>query len=134
MLSRRDLITSGGALTQLRPADAAAQQSQSCPDNGAELNGIRDALREIRHSAASPAVHQVRNRQRVFLKQYERFPDVIDVGIAIWEGMQDWHVENRQEMKISRSPEGRYMMEFMLTRLVLRPDFSDDQVGVAYDQ
>ena len=134
MFSRRDLIAGGAALTRLRPAAAGAAQAQQCADNGAELNGIRDVLREMRHSAASPVVSQVRDRQRAFLKQYQRYPDFIDIGVRIWEALQDWHIENRQEMKISRSPDGHYMMEFLLTQLVLKVEIAEMEVGLAYDR
>jgi len=132
MLSRRDLLASGAAFTQVRRE--AADAAQRCDDNGPELNSIRDALRELRHPAASPHVAQVRERQRAFLKQNQRFPDFIDVGIRVWEGLQDWHVENRQELKISRSADGRYIMEFMLTHLVLRPELPEGDIGLAYDR
>ena len=134
MLSRRDLIASGAALTQVRPAVVeAAQRNGSDIDNRA-LNEIVSALRDLRHRAASPTVTQVRDRQRTFLRQNQRFPEFIEIGIRVWELLQDWHIENGQEMKIARAADGRYTMEFMTTQLVLRPDIADNEVGLAYDR
>ena len=133
MFSRRDLITGGAAFTQLRPAPAAAA-AQQCADNGTELIAIRDAQRELRHPTSWSFASQVRERQRTFLRQNQRYPEFIDIGIRVWEGLQDWHVENRQELKIGRAPEGRYMMEFMLTQLVLRTEIPDGEVSIGYDR
>jgi hypothetical protein len=134
MLSRRDLIASGAAFTQVRPAVAeAAQRSGSDIDNRA-LNDIVTALRDLRHPAASPIVALVRDRQRTFLRQNQRFPEFIEVGIRVWEQLQDWHIENGQELKIARAADGRYTMEFMATQLVLRPDMADNEIGLAYDR
>jgi hypothetical protein len=134
MLSRRDLIASGAALTQFRPATAeAAQRTEPDIDNNA-LRAIAAALRELRHPAESSVVAQVRDRQRAFLRQNQRFPEFIDIGIRVWEALQDWHVENGQQLKIARSADGRYMMEFMTTQLVLRPEISETEVGLAYDR
>jgi hypothetical protein len=134
MFSRRDLIAGGAALTQVRPAVVeAAQRNGSGIDNEA-LNDIVTALRDLRHRAASPIVTQVRDRQRAFLRQNQRFPEFIDIGIRVWEMLQDWHVENGQQMKITRTADGRYTMEFMTTQLVLRPEIADLEVGLAYDR
>jgi len=134
MLSRRDLIASGAAMTQVRPAAVEAAQRNGSDIDNAALQGILDALRDLRHPAASPIVSQVRDRQRAFLRQNQRFPEFIDIGIRIWELLQDWHIENGQEMKIARAADGRYTMEFMTTQLVLRPDIADNEIGLAYDR
>jgi hypothetical protein len=134
MLSRRDLIASGAALTGLQPRAAeAAQRTETDIDNNA-LRQIAATLREIRHPSGSPVVDQIRDRQRAFLRQNQRFPEFIDIGIRVWETLQDWHIDNGQQITISRSAEGRYMMMFMLTQLVLRPDISETEVGLAYDR
>jgi hypothetical protein len=134
MLSRRDLIASGAAFTQARPVvTEAAQRNGSGIDNQA-LNEIITALHDLRPHAATSIITQVRDRQRGFLRQNQRFPEFIDVGIRVWEQLQDWHVENHQEMKIARAADGRYTMEFMTTQLVLRPDIADTEIGLAYDR
>jgi hypothetical protein len=134
MLSRRDLIASGAAFTQARPAVVEAAQRNGSDTDTRALNDIAMALRDLRHPAASPTVTQVRERQRTFLRQNQRFPEFIDIGVRIWELLQDWHIENGQEMKIARAADGRYTMEFMTTQLVLRPDIADNEIGLAYDR
>ena len=134
MFSRRDVITGGAAFTQLRPAPAAAAAQQQGASNGPELNAIRDVLERLRHPPSWSFANQVRERQRTYLRQNQRYPEFIDIGVRVWEGLQDWHVENRQELKIGRAPEGRYMMEFMLTQLVLRTEIPDGEVSIGYDR
>ena len=134
MFSRRDLIAGGAAFTQVRQAPVEAAQRNGSDIDNAALNGILAALRDLRHAAASPIVTQLRDRQRAFLRQNQRFPEFIDIGIRVWEMLQDWHVENGQQMKITRTADGRYTMEFMTTQLVLRPEIADLEVGLAYDR
>lgn len=134
MLSRRDLFAGGGVLTRLRPAPAAAaQRCGNDIDNGA-INDIAAAVRDLRHPAASSIVSQVRDRQRAFLRQNQKFPDFIEVGVRVWEGLEDWHVENHQEMEVRRSAEGRYLMKFRMTELVLKTEMPELEVGLAYDR
>ena len=139
MLSRRDLIASSAFLSQARgtPPLEAAQSNQRgprSPDELQALDEIRDAVRDLRRPIASVVVSQVRERQRSFFRQYQRFPEFIDVGIRVWESLVDWHVEHQQDQKIARSSDGRYHMEFMFTQLVLRYELSDNEVGIAYDR
>ena len=139
MLSRRDLIATGAFLSQARgtPPLEAAQSNQRGPRSSDELQAlveIRDTLRDLRHLSVSGTVNQVRERQRTFFRQYQRFPEFIDIGLRVWELLLDWHVENQRELNLTRSPEGRYHMEFMMTQLVLRYELTDTEVGIAYDR
>ncbi len=131
MLSRRDLIASGAVLTGLHPeAEAAAAQRS---DESSAINAVANAIRGLRQYRGGAQVTAIRDRQRSYLRQNQRYPDYIDVGMVAWENLLDWHIDANQELKISRSPDGRYMMEFMITHLVLRPEIGDLEVGLAYD-
>jgi hypothetical protein len=133
MVSRRDVITSGAVFSLLWPAESAAQRESNAAIV-AELREIRSALR-TREEPAWAVVEQIRERQRGFLRNNQKFPDRIDVGIRIWERVQDWHVLNQREIKIGRGADGRFEMEFMFfTTLVLRTDYPDFEIGVAYDR
>jgi hypothetical protein len=140
MLSRRDLITSGAVFTQVRPDEPSAAQApaaQRAAFTSAELDvfeDIRDAIRVLRNRTGSEDIRQIREAQRAFLKMNHRFPDCIDVGIQVWERLHMWHVENQQEMRLSRTAEGRLQMEFMTTALILRADVSETLIGPPYDR
>ena len=137
MISRRDLILSGGLAARLVPADAQAAQGSS-PSNNRDaevraLNEIRDAVRQVRQITLSPELADIRDKQRSHFKLNQKFPDFIDVGIVIWERLYLWHLANPEELKVSRTAEGRMEMEFMFTRLLLRADLPDTLIGNPYD-
>jgi hypothetical protein len=137
MLSRRDRILSGALASSVRPGEARAAQ-RTPPAAGdptaQDFHEIRDALRDLRHMTVSSEVSQIREKQRAYFKLNQEFPDYIDIGIQVWERLQDWHIENQQALKVSRTGAGRVEMEFMLTTLVLRPDLPDSQIGAPYDR
>jgi len=130
MLSRRELI-GGASLTQLKPEAAAAQREQ---DYTRELRGINDALLSLRNKAATRDVNEIRERQRHFLRLNQRFPQCVDVGIRIWERMQDWHIDNGRVLTIQRAGDGHWQMDFIMSVLVLKLELKDDEIGIAYDR
>jgi hypothetical protein len=64
-------------------------------------------------------VTTLRDRQRQFFRLNQRFPECIDVGIRIWEQMQDWHIRNPRPLNIRRGGDGRWQMDFIMSVLVL---------------
>ena len=119
MLSRRELIAGGAAMTHVRAEDAAAAQRGS-EDLSDELRSIREALTALQSKAVTPTVTQIRQRQREFFRLNQRFPECIDVGIRVWERMQDWHIDNVRALNIQRASEGRWQMGFIMSVLVLK--------------
>ena len=93
-----------------------------------------DKLRQlIEHQHESAEVSQIRSQQRTFLKANQKFPDFIDVGIDVWERMEDWHVKTRQPLTIVRTNDGRYGMTFLTTTLVLQPQQVGTYISWGYD-
>jgi len=135
MLSRRELIA-GGAAVHMSRRDAGAAQRASDNDDGPELESIRDVLESIRgqHTILTPAVNQLRDRQRQFFRLNQRFPECIDVGIRIWEQMQDWHIRHLRPLNINRGGDGRWQMDFVLSVLVLKHELPENEVGQPYDR
>jgi len=135
MLTRRDLITTGAVLSPLpRGVEAAAQTGQRSADDSVALREMTRAIAGLRERPGSGYIAQLRERQRTFFRQYQRFPDYVDVGIRVWESLHDWHVDTGQEMKMSRSPDGRYQLEFMTSQIVLRHELADTEIGLAYSR
>ena len=132
MLSRRELIAGGAAVTQLRPEAAAAAQRD--PDYSNELQAIRDTLAAMQNKVSTPTVIQIRDRQRGFFRINQRFPECIELGIRAWERMQDWHIANGRVLTIQRAGDGRWQMDFVMSVLVLKHELKDDDVGQAYDR
>jgi hypothetical protein len=129
MLSRRDLLMGVPVVARLRPADAQAARQL----NAGDLNEITGAIRSLQHLSTSADVAQIRERQRTHFKVNQKFPNYIDVGVAVWERMTTWHLENHLPLTATRTPDGRMEMEFMLTTLVLKWDMGDGFIGVPYD-
>ena len=38
-----------------------------------------------------------------FFRLNQRFPECIDVGIRVWEQMQDWHIRHLRPLNINRA-------------------------------
>jgi hypothetical protein len=138
MVERRDVI-GGGLVAGLAAAfgGPAGEQARRDPvDDSAEMK-IADAIDKLRqsieHQHESVEVSQIRSQQRTFLKANQKFPDFIDVGIDIWERMQDWHVRNRQPLTIVRTNDDRYGMMFLTTTLVLQPQQAGTYISWGYD-
>jgi hypothetical protein len=133
MLSRRELIT-GGAATHMTAASAAAAQRDG--DNAQQLYSIRDALIALRqdHAVLTPTVNEIRLQQRNFFRLNQRFPQCIDVGIRVWERMQDWHIAHQRPLTIQRTGDGHWQMDFIMTVIVLKHELPENEIGQAYDR
>ena len=142
MVARRRLLTGGfvtGLVAAALPAPVDASDTADDRTDQAiatALIAIRNELYEQRRSCAPPlcpAVEELRRHQKTHLKTNQRFPDFIDVGVDIWETVQDWHIATRQPLSISKLPDGRYGLLFGLTTLVLRPDALNSFISLPYD-
>jgi hypothetical protein len=130
------LLAGMAALVRPAPVEAAAEQS----DRGDQL--VADAIDKLRSEIVkaqecglgpcSP-IATIRTQQNNFLKANQKFPDFIDVGVDVWQGVYDWHVKNAQPINATRLPDGRYGLAYMFTTLVLRPDHTPNAVSFGYD-
>jgi hypothetical protein len=132
-MQRRDLINGGflsGLTTLASPSSAAAQRSDE-PEIARAIDKLSDLLQ--RTGSVSPELTRIREQQRAFLKLNQKFPDFIEIGINVWDSVCDWHIRHQQPMTIGRTTEGRYTLTVLLTALVLRPDQTDNYVGLGFD-
>jgi hypothetical protein len=132
MLSRRELIAAGAGMHMAGGGAAAAQ-------NDADIKALRGDIQEIRSLlTASPVntttVTILRDRQRQFFRLNQRFPECIDVGIRVWENMQDWHIRNLRPLNINRGGDGRFQMEFIMSVLILKHELPENEIGQPYDR
>ena len=144
MLSRRELITAGvaGGLTTT-PADAmaAAPALQEADREGQReiarsVGQVESALRSalLTNTLAHGVVGKLRGQMEQFFKSNTKFPDFIEIGIAVFMDVYDWHVKNQQQLLITRQTDGRYWMQFMFTSLILRPEVEPNYIGIPYDK
>jgi hypothetical protein len=140
MLSRREVLTGGiiGGVPALAAAEPAGAQTIEREEVRAIRDAIRDvgdAVRELGDATTLPSgiVSKLRDQMTIFLRGSGKFPDFCEVGTGVFYQMYDWHVKNSQELVVGRQPDGRYALQFMFTRLILRPETDASFVGVPYD-
>jgi hypothetical protein len=133
-MERRDLL-SGGVLAGVGQALGLQRTTTSSPPDNEAVSGAIDELRRVidRGQQVSPELSRIRDQQRVFLRANQKFPDYLEIGIAIWESVYDWHVRHLIPINITRMPDGRYSMVVMLTTLILRPEQPETFIGFGYD-
>ena len=132
MLSRRELIAGGAGIHLARGDAAAAQNERELRELRDEVAGIRSLL--TANPVSTPTIVALRERQRQFFRINQRFPECIDVGIRVWEQMQDWHIRNLRPLNINRGGDGNWQMDFILTVLVLKNALGDNEISQAYDR
>lgn len=137
VLNRRALLngTLFSGLAALAPDGQGRGSSQDYSRDDATIaRAINELTTTVQHAAVtSPELARIREQQRVFLRANQKFPDFIEVGIAVWESIFDWHVRHQQPLSVSRSAEGRYIMAVAFTTLILRPELAENYVGPGLD-
>ena len=137
-MERRHLV-SGGLLAGVAAAfglPARPAEAQQRPEDGdGRTAAAIDELRKVvdRGVQVSAELARIREQQRVFMRANQKFPDYMEVGIGVWEGVYDWHVRHQRPVTIGRTVDGRYTMPVMETLLLLRPDQSESFVGFGFD-
>jgi hypothetical protein len=141
MVGRRNILGSGllAALTGAIAAPAAVDAEPVAAEDtsGAAATAI-DRLRTAFEKQATPAtaaasIASIRQQQRLFIRANQKYPDFVEVGLGVWEDVYDWHVRYQQPINAARLADGRYILSFMFTNLILRSDQAMDFVGVPFD-
>ena len=136
VVDRRSILngTLFSGLAALTPEQQSRNTSQDNRDDAEIARAINDLNMTVQHAVqVSPELSRIRDQQRTFLRANQKFPDFIEVGINIWENVVDWHVRHQQPLSVSRNAEGRYIMAVAFTTLILRPELSDNYVGIGMD-
>ena len=141
MVGRRDMLGSGllaglgGAFGEPAAAEPAAVAAEDTSEAAA---GAIDRLRALIErtstpSTASASIALIRQQQRTYIRSHDKYPDFIEVGLGVWEEIYDWHVRYQQPITAARLADGRYVIGFMFSSLILRPDQALDYVGFGFD-
>lgn len=139
MVARRDMLGSGllaglsGAFPPSgeRPAAVAEDTSEAAASAVDRLRTLIE--RQSTPGTASAAIALIRQQQRTYIRAHDKYPDFIEVGLGVWEEVYDWHVRYQQPITASRLADGRYVIAFMFTSLILRPDQAPEYVGFGFD-
>lgn len=138
MVERRNLMGGGlaaglAALVVGGEAEAAtAAQRDDDREVSRELRELRETI-EGNFSRPWRIIARVREQQRIWLRANHKYPDFIEVGADVWDALYDWHVRFQQPINVTRVADGRYVMAFMFTTFILRPDQSPDYIGPGFD-
>jgi hypothetical protein len=137
MVERRNLMGGGlaaglAALVAGNEAEAAAQRDGDSLQVSREIDDLRQSIEGIDQRPWA-RVYQVRTQQQIWLRANLKYPDFIEIGYNVWDGLYDWHVRYQQSINVTRSADGRYLMAFMFTTLILRPDQDPNYVGPPFD-
>ena len=142
MVGRRDVLSSSllagltGAVATAATVDAAepAAAEDTSQAAAAAVDRLRSTFeRHTTRAAIVGAVGQIRQQQRVLIRAHHKYPDFIEVGLGVWEEVYDWHVRYQQPINAARLADGRYVLSFMFTNLILRPDQATEFVGFGFD-
>jgi hypothetical protein len=135
MMERRNVVGAGlaaGIASLVASADGDAAQNDNPVEVSRAVNDLRRTI-EANYSSPWTRIAQIREQQRIWMRTAQKFPDFIEIGLGVWEGLFDWHVRFQQPINMTRLPDGRYAMSFMFTTLVLRPEVDANYVGPAFD-
>jgi hypothetical protein len=144
MLTRRELIT-GGVAGSVVPI-GHGESAEAVQSSRSEVDLLRDIADRIRgvdgtlsrallsNSVDFGLVGRVRLQMETFFRTAQKFPDFIDVGYNVFMELYDWHVKHRQQMVITRGPDGRYWLQFMFTTLIMRGEHDANYIGIPYDK
>ncbi|MFN2444751.1 MAG: hypothetical protein ABR606_04085 [Vicinamibacterales bacterium] len=140
MLSRRELMSGsiGGGLAPVVMAgnvEAQPIDREALREMIAALRGMRTDLNTLADGAELPSllVTRLREQMSLFLRSSGKFPEYCEIGHSVFYQIYDWHVKNGQTLAVGRLPDGRYLLQFMFTQLVLRPEADPSFIGPPYD-
>jgi hypothetical protein len=141
MVERREMLGGGllaGLAGAITTASTGAAGDAAVEDTSEAAAGAVDRLRaslerEATPGTVSPSVAAIRQQQRTYIRSHDKYPDFIEVGLGVWEDIYDWHVRYRMPITAARLADGRYVLGFMFTNLILRPDQALDFVGFGFD-
>ena len=142
MLSRRELFTAGiaGGLGSGAPASTTTALEQDTTREGQReiaraIGQVEDVIRQgLQPTLSYGQVGKIRSLMEQFLRAHSKFPDYFEVGAAVFIELYDWHVKNRQQINVTRLADGRYTMQFMFSKIILRPEQEPNYVLYPYDR
>jgi hypothetical protein len=143
-MDRRHIVGTGLAAGVAGLVMASASPATAQSDDDARFgSGVSGALNrlaaltqqhfEIEDLRDYGFIRPVRRQIRDFLRANHKYPDFMEVGVEVWETTYDWHIRHNQPLQVARNPDGRYVIRFMFTNLIMRTDLPLDYVSVGFD-
>ena len=97
----------------------------------ATLDDIKKSIEDSAHGNTMNhgALGAINVRLQTWIRTTGRFPEYWDVGIAVFLEIYDWHIRQKQEIKISRIAEQRMAIQWLFTQYVLRWENEPGYIG-----
>ena len=143
------LASAAGTPAEFTPAEIPAATIDAPPpqeiDNAA-LRRIADNMARVTTSVdqlsgafrtntlAYGFVDNLRAAYTLYWKSHSKFPDFCEVGTDVFYDIYDWHIRQRLAPPVSRLQDGRLVITFMYTQLLVRVDQSAGYIGIPFDR
>ena len=136
MLNRRDVLAAG-LLGSIAPTGDGEMQSNDVLILRDSLNKVIDSLDDIKKSIDdlrgntmnAGYLGAIKIKLETWVRTTGKFPEFWDVGISVFLEIYDWHIRQKQEIKISRIAEQRMAIQWMYTQYVLRWENEPNYIG-----
>ena len=142
MISRRDAMGAGLFATLGAPAADTTQSRddgeavRALKDIKGELESVSTAVESglIGPGLSAGQIGRIRDRFTTHLRAAGKFPDFMEIGIAPFYDVYDWHIRHQQQIQIVRISEQRFAIQFMFTQLIVRWEQDMNYLGVPFDR
>ena len=155
MITRRELVT-GSAFGAMATAAAAAPPPAApldtppldalqeidnaalrrIADNSAQaagaLNGLNSSFRS--NSLAYGFIPKLREAYTLYWRTNGKFPEFCEIGMDVFYDLYDWHIKQNLQVPVTRLADGRMVITFMYTQLIVRVDHLPAHIGVPFDR
>ncbi len=153
MITRRYLVT-GSAFAAMATATAAAGTAAASSDtppldapqeaiDNAALRRIGDQTTQVAgalngafrsNTLAYGFVPKLREAYTLYWRTNGKFPEFCEIGSDVFYDLYDWHIKNALQIPVSRTADGRMVITFMYTQLIVRVDQLPAYIGVPFDR
>jgi hypothetical protein len=101
-----------------------------------ELESVSTAVESglIGPGLSAGQIGRIRDRFTTHLRAAGKFPDFMEIGIAPFYDVYDWHIRHQQQIQIVRISEQRFAIQFMFTQLIVRWEQDMNYLGVPFDR
>lgn len=153
MITRRELVTGSafGAMATATAAAGTAAANSDTPPLDAPQDAIDNAaLRRIADNTALAAaalgsgfrsnslahgfIPKLREAYTLYWRTNGRFPEFCEIGSDVFYDLYDWHLRQNLQIPVSRTADGRMVITFMYTQLIVRVDHLPGYIGVPFDR
>ena len=155
MITRRELVTGsafGAMATTTASAGTAAENPHTPPldasqeidnaalrriaDNTAQAGGALNSLNSSfrSNSLAYGYIPKLREAYTLYWRTNGKFPEFCEIGIDVFYDLYDWHLKQHLQVPVSRLADGRMVITFMYTQLIVRVDHLPAHIGVPFDR